>query len=37
VQIDGWVRHRLLEDLSRTFAETGINILEARCTVCTRW
>ena len=25
--------HRLLEDLSRTFAETGINILEARCTV----
>ncbi len=33
LQIDGWDRHRLLEDLSRTFAETGINILEARCTV----
>ena len=28
-----WDRTRLLEDLSRTFAETGINILEARCTV----
>jgi GTP diphosphokinase / guanosine-3',5'-bis(diphosphate) 3'-diphosphatase len=23
----------MLEDLSRTFAESGINILEARCTV----
>jgi GTP diphosphokinase / guanosine-3',5'-bis(diphosphate) 3'-diphosphatase len=33
LEIDGWDRHRLLEDLSRTFAETGINILEARCTV----
>ena len=33
LQIDGWDRHRLLEDLSRTFAETGVNILEARCTV----
>src|SRR5688572_30338431 len=33
IQVDGWDRHRLLEDLSRTFAETGINILEARCTV----
>jgi GTP pyrophosphokinase len=33
LQIDAWDRHRLLEDLSRTFAETGINILEARCTV----
>ena len=33
LQIDGWDRTRLLEDLSRTFAETGINILEARCTV----
>jgi GTP pyrophosphokinase len=31
--VDGWDRTRLLEDLSRTFAETGINILEARCTV----
>ena len=23
IQVDGWDRHRLLEDLSRTFAETG--------------
>ena len=28
-----WDRHRLLEDLSRTFAEAGINIVEARCIV----
>ena len=33
LEIDGWDRTRLLEDLSRCFAETGINILEARCTV----
>jgi len=33
IQVDGWDRHRMLEDLSRTFAEGGINILEARCTV----
>ncbi len=33
IEVDGWDRHRLLEDMSRTFAETGINILEARCTV----
>ena len=33
IEVDGWDRTRLLEDLSRTFAETGINILEARCTV----
>ena len=33
IQVDGWDRHRLLEDMSRTFAEAGINILEARCTV----
>ena len=33
IQIDGWDRTRLLEDLSRTFAEAGINIIEARCTV----
>ncbi len=33
IEIDGWDRTRLLEDLSRCFAETGINILEARCTV----
>jgi GTP diphosphokinase / guanosine-3',5'-bis(diphosphate) 3'-diphosphatase len=32
LEVDGWDRHRLLEDLSRCFAETGINILEARCT-----
>ncbi len=33
LEVDGWDRHRLLEDMSRTFAEAGINILEARCTV----
>jgi guanosine-3',5'-bis(diphosphate) 3'-pyrophosphohydrolase len=33
LQVDAWDRHRLLEDLSRTFAEAGINILDARCTV----
>jgi GTP pyrophosphokinase len=33
IQVDGWDRHRLLEDLSRTFAESGINIIEARCSV----
>ena len=33
LQIDGWDRTRLLEDLSRAFAESGINILDARCTV----
>jgi GTP pyrophosphokinase len=33
IHVDAWDRHRLLEDLSRTFSETGINILEARCTV----
>ncbi|MEA2294651.1 MAG: diphosphokinase / guanosine-3,5-bis(diphosphate) 3-diphosphatase, partial [Solirubrobacteraceae bacterium] len=33
LQVDGWDRHRMLEDLSRTFAEAGINILEARCIV----
>jgi GTP pyrophosphokinase len=31
LQIDAWDRHRLLEDLSRTFSEAGINISEARC------
>ncbi len=35
LQVDGWDRHRLLEDLSRTFAESGVNILEARCVVDT--
>jgi guanosine-3',5'-bis(diphosphate) 3'-pyrophosphohydrolase len=33
IQIDGWDRHRLLEDIIRTFAEAGINILDAHCTV----
>jgi GTP diphosphokinase / guanosine-3',5'-bis(diphosphate) 3'-diphosphatase len=33
LQVDGWDRTRLLEDLSRTFAEAGINIVEARCIV----
>jgi guanosine-3',5'-bis(diphosphate) 3'-pyrophosphohydrolase len=32
LQVDAWDRTRLLEDLSRTFAEGGINILEATCT-----
>ena len=32
LQVDAWDRTRLLEDLSRTFAEAGVNILEARCT-----
>ena len=33
IEVQGWDRHRLLEDMSRTFAEAGINILEARCQV----
>ncbi|MGC9220440.1 MAG: RelA/SpoT family protein [Solirubrobacteraceae bacterium] len=33
IEVQGWDRHRLLEDMSRTFAEAGINILQARCTV----
>ena len=33
IEVQGWDRHRLLEDMSRTFAEVGINIIEARCTV----
>jgi GTP diphosphokinase / guanosine-3',5'-bis(diphosphate) 3'-diphosphatase len=33
LQIDAWDRPRLLEDLSRALAESGVNILEARCTV----
>ena len=32
LQIDAYDRTRLLEDLSRTFSEAGINIIEARCT-----
>ncbi len=31
IQIDAWDRHRLLEELSRAFSESGANILEARC------
>jgi guanosine-3',5'-bis(diphosphate) 3'-pyrophosphohydrolase len=31
LQVDAYDRTRLLEDLSRTFAEGGINILEASC------
>jgi GTP diphosphokinase / guanosine-3',5'-bis(diphosphate) 3'-diphosphatase len=31
LQIDAWDRHRLLEDISRVFSESGANILEARC------
>jgi len=29
IEVDGWDRHRLLEDMSRAFAEGGINILDA--------
>jgi GTP pyrophosphokinase len=31
VQVDAWDRSRLLEDLSKSFSEAGLNILEARC------
>jgi GTP diphosphokinase / guanosine-3',5'-bis(diphosphate) 3'-diphosphatase len=31
IQVDAWDRTRLLEDLSRSFSENGLNILEARC------
>ena len=31
LEIDAWDRARLLEDLSRSFAESGVNIIEARC------
>ena len=31
LQVDAYDRTRLLEDLSRTFAEAGLNILEAKC------
>jgi GTP pyrophosphokinase len=33
LQVDGFDRHRMLEDLSRTIAEGGLNIVEARCMV----
>ncbi|HTU14166.1 MAG TPA: bifunctional (p)ppGpp synthetase/guanosine-3',5'-bis(diphosphate) 3'-pyrophosphohydrolase [Solirubrobacterales bacterium] len=32
IQIDAYDRTRLLEDLSRTFAEVGVNIISAECT-----
>ena len=32
IQIDGYDRTRLLEDISRTFAEVGVNIISATCT-----
>ncbi|MGI9556709.1 MAG: RelA/SpoT family protein, partial [Solirubrobacterales bacterium] len=31
LQVDAWDRTRLLEDLSRTFSEAGVNIIEAQC------
>jgi GTP diphosphokinase / guanosine-3',5'-bis(diphosphate) 3'-diphosphatase len=33
IQVDAWDRPRLLEDLSRAFAESGVNILDARLSV----
>ena len=33
VEVDAYDRTRLLEELSRTFAEAGMNIVEARCVV----
>jgi len=33
IEIAAWDRTGLLEDLSRTFSESGLNIVEARCTV----
>ena len=32
IQVDAYDRTRLLEDLSRTFAEVGVNIISAECT-----
>ncbi len=32
MQIDAYDRARLLEDISRTFSEAGINIIAATCT-----
>ena len=37
IQIDAYDRTRLLEDLSRTFSEGGINIIGASCTTNPRW
>ena len=31
IHVDAWDRHRLLEDLTRTIAEQGVNIVEVRC------
>jgi len=31
IEIDAWDRTRLLEDLSRTFSEAGVNIIDAKC------
>ena len=31
--VEAWDRHRLLEDISRTIAENGVNILGANCQV----
>ncbi|HWE32316.1 MAG TPA: bifunctional (p)ppGpp synthetase/guanosine-3',5'-bis(diphosphate) 3'-pyrophosphohydrolase [Solirubrobacteraceae bacterium] len=33
IEVQGWDRHRLLEDMSRTFSEAGINILDFQGTV----
>ncbi|HWT91863.1 MAG TPA: bifunctional (p)ppGpp synthetase/guanosine-3',5'-bis(diphosphate) 3'-pyrophosphohydrolase [Solirubrobacteraceae bacterium] len=33
IEVDAYDRTRLLEELSRTFAESGMNIIEARCIV----
>jgi len=33
IEVDAYDRTRLLEELSRTFAESGMNIVEARCVV----
>ena len=31
IAVDAWDRARLLEDLSRAFAEDGVNIVSANC------
>ncbi|MBO0769231.1 MAG: bifunctional (p)ppGpp synthetase/guanosine-3',5'-bis(diphosphate) 3'-pyrophosphohydrolase [Solirubrobacterales bacterium] len=33
IEVQGWDRYRLLEDMSRTFADAGINILDGHITV----
>ena len=37
LEIDGWDRTRLLEDLSRTFAETASTSSRPAARWCTRW